>query len=92
MNIIETDLEILIPEEYVKNITERLSIYTQLDNITSEAELNIFKQSIVDRFGPIPDTVTDLFKTVKLRWLSINLGFEKLALKKPELPVFSAGA
>ena len=79
--IIETDLEILIPEEYVKNITERLSIYTQIDNIKSEAELNIFKQSILDRFGKIPQSVLDLFKTVKLRWLSIDLGFEKLVLK-----------
>lgn len=79
--IIETDLEILIPEDYVKNITERLSIYTQIDNIKTEAELNIFKQSILDRFGKIPDSVIDLFKTVKLRWLSIELGFEKLMLK-----------
>ena len=79
--IIETDLEVLIPEDYVKNITERLSIYTQIDNIKSESELNIFKQSIQDRFGQIPDSVTDLFKTVKLRWLSIDLGFEKLVLK-----------
>lgn len=79
--IIETDLEILIPEEYVKNITERLSIYTQIDNIKTEAELNIFKQSILDRFGKIPESVIDLFKTVKLRWLSIELGFEKLVLK-----------
>ena len=79
--IIETDLEILIPEGYVKNITERLSIYTQIDNIKSEAELNIFNQSVLDRFGKIPQSVTDLFKTVKLRWLSIDLGFEKLVLK-----------
>ncbi|MEP3387731.1 MAG: transcription-repair coupling factor [Reichenbachiella sp.] len=79
--IIETDLEILIPEDYVKNITERLSIYTQIDNIKSEAELNIFEQSVLDRFGKIPQSVIDLFKTVKLRWLSIDLGFEKLVLK-----------
>lgn len=79
--IIETDLEILIPESYVKNITERLSIYTQIDNIKSEAELNIFQQSVLDRFGKIPDSIIDLFKTVKLRWLSIDLGFERLMLK-----------
>ncbi|MEP2024139.1 MAG: transcription-repair coupling factor [Reichenbachiella sp.] len=79
--IIETDLEILIPEDYVKNITERLSIYTQIDNIKSGAELAIFEQSVIDRFGKIPQSVIDLFKTVKLRWLSIDLGFEKLVLK-----------
>ena len=83
--IVETDLEILIPEDYVKNITERLSIYTQVDNIKSKAELSIFEQSVKDRFGSIPVEVHDLFKTVKLRWLSIDLGFEKLVLKKERM-------
>ncbi|PIB36994.1 transcription-repair coupling factor [Reichenbachiella sp. 5M10] len=79
--IIETDLEILIPEDYVKNITERLSLYTQIDNIKTNSELAIFSQSIQDRFGKIPTSVLALFETVKLRWLSIDLGFEKLIIK-----------
>ncbi len=83
--IIETDLEILVPVDYVKNITERLGIYTQIDNIKSQAELNIFEQSLLDRFGKIPRPVIDLFKTVKLRWLSIGLGFEKLILKNGQM-------
>ncbi|MEO9965816.1 MAG: transcription-repair coupling factor [Reichenbachiella sp.] len=89
--IIETDLEILIPEDYVKNVTERLSIYTQIDNIKSDAELNIFQQSVLDRFGKIPDSVIDLFKTVKLRWLSIDLGFEKLVLKSGKMRCYFPG-
>ncbi|MGL1884902.1 MAG: transcription-repair coupling factor [Reichenbachiella sp.] len=83
--IIETDLEILIPEDFVKNITERLSLYTQLDNIKSKSELAIFKQSMIDRFGAIPQSVEDLFKTVKLRWLSLDLGFERLIIKNSRM-------
>ncbi|MFY0626109.1 MAG: transcription-repair coupling factor [Reichenbachiella sp.] len=83
--IIETDFEILIPESYVKNITERLSLYTEADNIKTSAELNIFSQSIKDRFGPLPVEVIDLFKTVRLRWLAIELGFEKISLKKERM-------
>lgn len=79
--VIETDLEILIPEDYIKNITERLSLYTQLDNIRSKSELEIFKQSMEDRFGKTPPSVEELFKTVKLRWLAQELGFDKLVIK-----------
>ncbi|UXP33413.1 transcription-repair coupling factor [Reichenbachiella agarivorans] len=83
--VIETDLEILIPEDYVKNITERLSLYTQLDNIKTNSELAIFTQSIQDRFGKIPKSVLALFETVKLRWIAIDLGFEKLVIKSGKM-------
>lgn len=83
--IIETDLEILIPETYVKNITERLSLYTQVDNLKDEPALEEFSTSVEDRFGKLPQEVTDLFKTVRLRWLAMALGFEKMSLKKGKL-------
>ncbi|WP_200975452.1 transcription-repair coupling factor [Echinicola sp. 20G] len=79
--VIETDMELLIPEEYVTNISERLSLYSKLDNIKTEEELEKFAASVLDRFGPIPDVVKDLFETVRLRWLAEKLGFEKLVLK-----------
>lgn len=83
--VIETDLEILIPEYYVKNITERLSLYTQIDNIKDQKELDEFIHSVEDRFGKLPEEVVNLFKTVRLRWLAIALGFEKLTLKSGKL-------
>ncbi len=83
--IIETDLEILIPEDYVKNITERLSLYTQIDNIKEQKELDKFIRSVEDRFGKLPAEVQDLFKTVRLRWFAISLGFEKLSLKNGKM-------
>lgn len=78
---IETDLEVLIPESYVGSITERLSLYTQLDNIKKEEELALFRSSIIDRFGPVPDAMEELIKTVRLRWSAIALGFDRLSLK-----------
>lgn len=86
--VIETDLEILIPENYIKNITERLSVYTEIDNIKTEDELSSFIASIEDRFGRIPDEVTNLFKTVRLRWIAMKLGFEKISVKNARMRCF----
>jgi transcription-repair coupling factor (superfamily II helicase) len=78
---IETDFATLIPDDYVKNISERLSLYTRLDNIETDVELGKFEKEILDRFGPVPPEVQDLLKTVRLRWEAESLCFEKLTLK-----------
>lgn len=78
---IETDLEILIPETYVANISERLNLYSKIDNIKNEEDLEKFSLSIIDRFGPLPDPVKDLIDTVRLRWKAETCGFERLTLK-----------
>jgi len=79
---IDTDLEILIPDSYVESITERLSLYTRLDNCDNEDQLQRFHAELIDRFGPIPPQVEDLFDTVRIRKLAVSLGFEKLILKE----------
>ncbi|MBS1607029.1 MAG: transcription-repair coupling factor [Bacteroidetes bacterium] len=82
---IDTDLEILIPDSYVESITERLNLYTRLDNCDTEEELQQFHSEMIDRFGPIPPQVDDLFDTVRIRKLAVTLGFEKLILKEEDL-------
>jgi transcription-repair coupling factor (superfamily II helicase) len=79
---IDTDLEILIPDSYVESITERLSLYTRLDSCEKEEDLQQFHEEMIDRFGPIPKAVEDLFTTVRCRWQAIVLGFEKMSLKE----------
>ena len=79
---IDTDLEILIPDTYVESITERLSLYTRLDNCEKEEELQQFHEEMIDRFGAIPKAVEDLFTTVRCRWAAVALGFEKMSLKE----------
>lgn len=78
---IDTDLEILIPDTYVDSITERLTLYTRLDNCEDEAELQDFYGELQDRFGPVPAPVEDLFRTVRVRKTAVELGFEKMLLK-----------
>ena len=85
---IDTDLEILIPDTYVENITERLSIYTQLDDIENEEELNKFAAELQDRFGPIPPQVQELFTTLRCRRIACELGFEKLILKNQQMRLY----
>src|SRR5205085_8709750 len=75
---IDTDLEILIPDDYVESITERLSLYTRLDNCENEKELQAFEKEVLDRFGPMPPEVQELFITVRCRKLAVELGFEKM--------------
>ena len=78
---IDTDLEILIPDEYVESITERLSLYQRLDNCESEVELVQMSEEMQDRFGALPLRVADLFTTVRCRKLAVDLGFEKMSLR-----------
>ncbi|MFD3001392.1 transcription-repair coupling factor [Pontibacter toksunensis] len=79
---IETDMEVLIPDSYVSNISERLSLYSKLDSVKSMEELEKLRDSIVDRFGPLPEAVQQLVEIVKLRWQAQQLGFEKLTIKR----------
>lgn len=85
---IETDLQILIPENYISNISERLSLYNQLDNIATERELEEFEKSLIDRFGNLPDDVKNLIKIVRIRWKGEKIGFEKLSLKNNILKAY----
>jgi transcription-repair coupling factor (superfamily II helicase) len=86
--VIETDLEILIPETYVNSTTERLQLYSRLDNISDEDQLKKFAQELTDRFGVIPEAVLELINSVRLRWLGEELGFEKLTLKSEKLRAY----
>ena len=79
--ILETDLEVRIPDDYVNSVAERLSLYQQMDNVKNEEELTVFVQQLEDRFGPIPKPVEELILSFKLRWLAQEIGVEKLVLK-----------
>ncbi|NNE28451.1 MAG: transcription-repair coupling factor, partial [Saprospiraceae bacterium] len=82
---IETDLEMLIPDDYVTNIQERLKLYTELDSLKNEDALEKFATMMRDRFGKVPRPVLELFDGLRLRWLCTELGFERLILKSNKL-------
>ncbi|MFD1820022.1 transcription-repair coupling factor (superfamily II helicase) [Pseudarcicella hirudinis] len=85
---IETDLQVLIPEKYVSSISERLSLYTKLDDIKDNQELETFQNTIKDRFGPIPPEVEDMIEIVRVRWVAESLGIEKIILKNNNLKLY----
>ncbi len=79
---VDTDLEILIPNEYVTSLSERYNLYAELAKLENEVELSAFRQQLHDRFGPPPPQVSALLNTMRLQWLGKAIGFEKISLKK----------
>jgi len=78
---IDTDLGILLPTYYIENTGERVKLYRELDTISNEEGLRTFEKQLIDRFGEIPQESTDLLNIVRLRWIAISLGIEKITLK-----------
>lgn len=78
---VESDLEILIPDDYVTNVTERLALYKEMDSLANEEFLQKFRVKLIDRFGPVPKETEELFETIRLRWSARRLGFEKIILR-----------
>ncbi|MBK7343794.1 MAG: hypothetical protein IPJ06_12325 [Saprospiraceae bacterium] len=85
---VDTDAEMHIPDEYVSSIQERLNLYTQLDEVETEEDLQTFSDMLTDRFGKIPDEVNELFDGLRLRWICKELGFERLVLKNGKLRAY----
>lgn len=85
---IDTDLELLFPDSYINNISERIRLYRELDNIETEEKLLAFEQQLKDRFGNIPEQTIELMNVVRLRWLAIDLGFEKIILKNERMVAY----
>lgn len=83
--VLETDFEILIPDEYVSSITERIALYKELDEINSENGMEEFSKNLIDRFGEIPSPTLALIDTMRLRWMAREIGFEKLVLKSGKM-------
>ncbi|AEA43557.1 transcription-repair coupling factor [Fluviicola taffensis] len=80
--VLETDFELRITEDYINNVSERLSIYQDLDNLNTKEEIEGYKQQLIDRFGPLPRVVKELLRSFELRWLAQEIGFEKLVIKQ----------
>ncbi|MCK4749027.1 MAG: transcription-repair coupling factor, partial [Bacteroidales bacterium] len=82
---IDTDISLLFPDDYIGNNSERLRLYRILDNIQSEDRLMEFEKELEDRFGPVPAETRELMNVVRLRWMAIELGFEKIILKQSQM-------
>lgn len=83
--VLETDMEIRIPDDYVNNVNERLSLYKDLNNIKTEEDLAQFEKQLVDRFGPIPEAVESLLQSIRLRRRAQEVGLTRLVIKSGKM-------
>lgn len=78
---IDTDFELMLPDSYVNSTEERLSLYQKLAEISTKEDLQQFENELVDRFGEIPKEAINLLKSVELKWLAAEIGFDKIVMK-----------
>ena len=79
---LDTDFELLFPDSYINNISERLTLYTDLNEVKDESGLEKFRQILLDRFGPLPAEAEDLLNSVRIKWIATHLGLERVIMKK----------
>ncbi len=82
---IDTDFELLFPDDYINNITERLNLYTELNEIKDEEGLQAYETRLIDRFGELPNQAVDLLNSVRIKWIATSIGLEKIILKQNKL-------
>ena len=88
---VESDLELLLPADYVKGSSERMSLYRELDSLVLDKDVEEFRSRLEDRFGTIPSETEELLKIVPLRRIAARLGVEKVFLKGGRMTLFLVG-
>jgi transcription-repair coupling factor (superfamily II helicase) len=88
---IDTDFELLFPDEYINNITERLNLYNELSQIKDEATLQQFEQKLIDRFGALPKPAIALLNSVRIKWKATAMGIERLLMKQGKMVGYFIG-
>lgn len=88
---IDTDFELLFPDEYINNITERLNLYNELANIKDEAGLMAYEEKLIDRFGPLPKEAKALLNSIRIKWIATQMGIEKIIMKQGKLIGYFVG-
>ena len=85
---LETDLPVCFPTDYIENISERITLYRELDSLRSEEQLADFRKRLIDRFGALPEAAEELLDVVRLRWICCRLGIEKILLKGERMTMY----
>ena len=82
---IDTDFELLFPDEYINNVTERLALYNELGTCKTEEELVAYENKLIDRFGPLPKEAKALLNSIRIKWIATHIGIEKLVMKQGKM-------
>jgi len=88
---IDTDFELLFPDEYINNISERLSLYNELGSVKNIAELEAYEKRLIDRFGALPKEAVSLLNSVRIKWKAKQVGLERLILKQNKMVGYFIG-
>jgi transcription-repair coupling factor (superfamily II helicase) len=79
---IDSDFELLFPDDYINSITERLTLYAKLNDVEDEKGLEVYKKELIDRFGELPEEAENLLTSVRIKWIATDLGLEKIVMKQ----------
>jgi len=82
---IDADFELLFPDEYINNVSERLVLYNELGAIKDETGLQDYEKKLIDRFGPLPKPAVALLNSIRIKWIATRVGIEKLVLKQGKM-------
>ncbi|WP_439553428.1 transcription-repair coupling factor [Flavobacterium macrobrachii] len=82
---IDTDFELLFPDEYINNVTERLALYNELGTCKTEEELVAYENKLIDRFGPLPKEAKALLNSIRIKWIATKIGIERIVMKQGKL-------
>ena len=82
---LDSDFELLYPDNYINSITERLNLYNELSNLKNEEELSQYEYRLIDRFGALPPLARDLLNSVRIKWLATQMGIERLVMKQGKM-------
>lgn len=85
---IDSDFELLFPDEYINNVSERLNLYNELSNVKNEEELLAYERKLIDRFGALPKPAVALLNSIRIKWIATRLGIEKLVLKQGKMVAY----
>ncbi|MBL7867854.1 MAG: transcription-repair coupling factor [Flavobacterium lindanitolerans] len=85
---IDSDFELLFPDEYINNVSERLNLYNELSNVKNEEELLAYERKLIDRFGTLPKQAVALLNSIRIKWIATRLGIEKLVLKQGKMVAY----
>ena len=85
---LESDLPLSYPPTYIENISERITLYRELNTLANEDELLAYQKRLIDRFGKLPEEAEQLHNVVRLRWLCCKMGIEKVLLKQERISLY----
>jgi transcription-repair coupling factor (superfamily II helicase) len=88
---LDTDFELLFPDEYINSVSERLQLYNELSTVKDEVGLAKYEQQLIDRFGPIPETGKALLNSLRIKWIAVDMGIEKLIMKQGSMTAYFVG-